>query len=763
MRRYLLLMISVIIFLPCSAKKGISIPTLPDGFSEKEENLVNLGNMFESDEIQMQTYKFPSRNAKISSDGNAGEVKALFTFPPYGEEWMLSNVAVFSESGYFIQLQPEPYDKDWNIVPITEMEFEIPEGTYDIVAYFNQKEEECSMGQSLKQIYYIKESVDISENTVIDLKPELCVNRLVMQSRLPDGEELTLSSYHYDGTNMQLIKEGNVTTFALFHSIIVEDLGTVAAFFMQSSRIIESGVNGYWKTTDAFDFYVNDVSSRYIFRSYFFSVANEEKGTYASVSQCQGVDTKIHTNGDYVLEDSKISPTPLSSKYPVPDEILNGTEDSLLPYMTELGICKDYENELEILRFAFYNNNDNVWKVWLSKPKEDTSDNPYLTVVKTLKDAYISPNKIGEIQSPYVFPLASTGITSCVVPFGMLANTPYYNVQTLPYPGITDYMSVQNKDKIISGESAPQLISSLYGAYDIEFGKMCEPFWFSYQGRINDRLYTDEIAATGKICFKGKEVGTLAETSSWLVNNTRFKGKREIYIETDNFEIDGYKGGNRGEVVFDNSKDDMIPPSVTMLQFKDADGGVTQIFDIKDQITMLVSAADFTLQYGEPDETGLTKWWLEPIVPKFVKAEISPYGREEYKNISLEAIPENFDKSGFGALYKSDLSGIIHDAYTGWYDLRLTVEDAAGNYQKQTISPAFKIADNSGIRGNLFENGNIRIDNKCIYGEDILEVELYDMKGNIVCHSKNMTELPSGIYIIKIVVPDQSIIKKIIL
>ena len=55
--------------------------------------------------------------------------------------------------------------------------------------------------------------------------------------------------------------------------------------------------------------------------------------------------------------------------------------------------------------------------------------------------------------------------------------------------------------------------------------------------------------------------------------------------------------------------------------------------------------------------------------------------------------PDLFFMPGFGYFYRGSLADVEANSANGWYDLRITVSDAAGNYLTQTLSPAFAIGE----------------------------------------------------------------------
>ena len=70
--------------------------------------------------------------------------------------------------------------------------------------------------------------------------------------------------------------------------------------------------------------------------------------------------------------------------------------------------------------------------------------------------------------------------------------------------------------------------------------------------------------------------------------------------------------------------------------------------------------------------------------------------------MKVEEIPENFFAPSFGYFYRGSLKDVTGAGEKGWFDLKIRLEDAAGNWQEQVISPAFRIDDkvDTGIENN---------------------------------------------------------------
>ena len=58
----------------------------------------------------------------------------------------------------------------------------------------------------------------------------------------------------------------------------------------------------------------------------------------------------------------------------------------------------------------------------------------------------------------------------------------------------------------------------------------------------------------------------------------------------------------------------------------------------------------------------------------------------------MEEVPENYWPT-MGWFYTGSLASVTGEGLNGWFDLKIRLTDAAGNWQEQVISPAFRIDD----------------------------------------------------------------------
>ncbi len=290
-----------------------------------------------------------------------------------------------------------------------------------------------------------------------------------------------------------------------------------------------------------------------------------------------------------------------------------------------------------------------------------------------------------------------------------------------------------------------------------------------YTGQLGEQRNSDLSAMKMSLKYDGKEIATdfmkLAEFSWQWDAEKHLDGEYSLTLINENIEVDGLKGKNLTTVDFDYRKDDRSAPTLTMLQFRNADNAVTNRFDNAADGRLTLSAADFSFEY-------LPEWYGGVFTdkPADIKVEYSPYGKDAWLPLEVAENAEYYQTPGFGNFYEGSLSPVASE---GWHDLRITLSDASGNRQQQTISPAFRIGDNGGvanasmakrISAHLSEDGIIRI-----MGTAAASASIYNAAGALVAQSADgvaspisMASLPAGIYVAKITTGSHSTTIKLI-
>lgn len=207
------------------------------------------------------------------------------------------------------------------------------------------------------------------------------------------------------------------------------------------------------------------------------------------------------------------------------------------------------------------------------------------------------------------------------------------------------------------------------------------------------------------------------------------EGEVDITITNDMVNVDGITGCNKSQLHYTAGADDETPPTMTMLHFKNGNGDVTDRFASASDGSMEFTAGDFNFMV-----TPMLYEAYERYSPEAVEVSYSPYGEDNWNELSVGEVPENYWPV-MGWFYTAQLAGVTGQAYEGWFDLKVKVTDAAGNWQEQVISPAFRI-DNLAYSSiaNVEPNSN-NSDNA-----------IYNLAGQRM--RGDLDALPRGIYIV---------------
>lgn len=200
------------------------------------------------------------------------------------------------------------------------------------------------------------------------------------------------------------------------------------------------------------------------------------------------------------------------------------------------------------------------------------------------------------------------------------------------------------------------------------------------------------------------------------------------------------QGTNTAAITFNTTRSDNCPPSPTMMMCKNKDGIITNTFKESSDGEMYLSATDLVCHMIPQEDWIYAKYWFEPSVPHIVEISYAPHTEGTFIPLPIEELSEYFTFYGFGALYHAELQSISVESPTGWYDLRIYLEDECGNSHEQTIEGAFCIETlSSGV--NSLHN---------IDSEDSLRI--FTLDGREIsnsCHIHHLTDLPTGLYIFK--------------
>ncbi len=149
---------------------------------------------------------------------------------------------------------------------------------------------------------------------------------------------------------------------------------------------------------------------------------------------------------------------------------------------------------------------------------------------------------------------------------------------------------------------------------------------------------------------------------------------------------------------------DANPPSITPVQFRDANGKPAYQFGAGEPLNLFFAAADFQEHYDSGGEIKLITY--QPILDDSTKVWLKPSESNLWEEIEIE---KYFEDTICGMYYKSDLSPYTNlDSCT--LDLKIKIRDLNENTAEYIIKPALIIHDlASGSKTNFAEQPAITV------------------------------------------------------
>lgn len=160
----------------------------------------------------------------------------------------------------------------------------------------------------------------------------------------------------------------------------------------------------------------------------------------------------------------------------------------------------------------------------------------------------------------------------------------------------------------------------------------------------------------------------------------------------------------KGTLTYDSETYNKLVPSLTFMQFVDAEGNITDRFASAEDATMTLYAA--VTKYNRGVISGTKRYtYYDFNAPSEVKVEWAPTGTIDFVALSPVADESKDFTPGFGSYYSVDMSNV--NVENGWIDVRITVTAESGAEQVQTITPAMYVNPAvSGIKDIVDDNVN---------------------------------------------------------
>ena len=657
------------------------------------------------------------------------EINLNFDPAEYSSEFLL----IYDETGYINYAFWEGSN------PVT---MNLPEGTYDIFAAFTRA--------SGKMSYIIKEMVNVSGGTSVEIDAAEASHSISVRIRDESGEILEPGILN-PGEN-------------IFSSMCLD-----RSFFFLPSSLSVYGSNYLLEQPSgseglAWDFYINEVSDRYLISNSVFGIGFEE-GSYFTKFALNGIDEShlIENNPDnlvYHEEQFQLSP-------------LADTQNATTGFSTQTTLL----NEIDMGGWTVADLPGNTFKGFLDNPIEDNMFN--MLVFPTVVDhqelmgpgweepALLKGNAIVSSDGQILYGSGNTTLS-----YYYLGND-YYLTETakplLPFhPGFV--FTGNGGVEIKQGNNSPIMVTAAFvipGTSDFVS--------VLYKGMYGEIRETDfstvqiEIKHNGEEFYSGNYLDFLMDFIFLPTD-----GIIEITYTNTNLETDGLAGKNITKLVYNADLADE-PPTLQMLQFRNSQDDVTHIFDSAENGFLRIAGADF--KYTITNEGREYYAYNEG---NSVELQYSLYDQNNWTELELTEYPEYFQMPAFGDYYETSLETVVVPEDNTWFDVKIICTDSAGNKQEQIISPAFKIEQsNMGIeevnQSNLMVYPNPFTNELNVQlPENIKEnytFKVSDLSGRVIYKESGKSEnkfvwngssLLNGVYILSIETNGKVIAKKVI-
>ncbi len=565
----------------------------------------------------------------------------------------------------------------------------IPTGTYDIMITF------VKFGIPPISLRVIKEQVAIGNDMQLSFNPDEAKNHIHFQTLTIDGEPVSTNRFALDeNEHPVLVEQGNVDD-VLYEGRMLIDGKDVYFWNGNFGTPLEGVFAGGDLNADVF---INDVSERFTFYNYRTAIGFDYD-VYTSAYEVKGV------SGDVTIENnpSKFVPYVLplaSSKHQSEDVYLAfefmlyhnsfGTRmgTTFIPAISESETLKLYLSaSVDDSQAGFYPSIEPQLSVKTIE-QEPWGDNvrfdPVLTCMPltVLEDKVVFANN--GVDSHYHISYPSFSIEYNSESSG---NRDYQYYPNWPTHPIFTYSVERQKENL--GDDCPLLVTNpmQYSAMNTPFGGIFinKNFAFNYLGRYGETNLDDVEDTQVKIQVNGEDFYEAAGPITAQPDN--MIGTVDATFSLGCTTVDGLPGSNTTLLHFNTEGESPNPPTMTMLHFKDSNDDVTDRFATADDGSFEFSAGDFNLV-----TTPMGYFAFDRFAPEEVEISYSPYGEDSWNELSAEEVPEYFWPV-MGAFYRGSLAGVTGQAENGWFDLKIRLTDAAGNWQEQVVSPAFRIDD----------------------------------------------------------------------
>jgi hypothetical protein len=591
----------------------------------------------------------------------------------------------------------------------------VPQGKYDVYVDFDNA-------------YVFKENVQLTGNVELEFDKNDANIPIELNYYDENGKQL-----HLDITNKGKVEIPKTADDMLrLTAICHKDYGN-AVFYMDfcGRRVGETE-----------DFFINNVSDKYYVAQ--CATANVGSHYYTFKGIINDITQKVYNSNPKnifkLVTDFKLSPKMPEHKYVG----LPGIESSFilggysLASTSMWGMGSDEDNG-KVITFI-----DCPETIENDPYKVNVMARPIITDSYTYKvdSVYGESEEFTFIMTPLAVGDASTGAKYYVSGSDMnsMFNIPVGETQYKFYPGHPEFSFSSPDGTEYFGNSVP--IMSYRSVQLINDGEVYPIDKFRYLGRLGELRETDEKYATVK-----KE-----QTSDGTL----------VTITNKNVVVDDVPGKNITKVLYNLKKEDTCAPTFQMMTFKDGNGNICDHFANMDGAKMLMAGGDFTY-VDNPNYPYIGHFTCS--APASVKAFYAPHDTDNWTELTVVEDPSKYFMPAFGHFYETDLSNVTAKGDNVWFDVRLEMADAVGNYQKQLISPAFMVNVTSSVEQvSTATNALLAVYGKTVMlsGGEMANMTVRSIDGRTLqqayTNAIDLSNMVSGIYIVTAVAADGTVV-----
>ena len=619
-----------------------------------------------------------------------------------------------------------------------------------------------------ESIWLFKEKVNISKDTIITFDAAEATNVISIEQYNKSGELLRPVSINPDTGN--ILDPGNVRNIYCWSSIFPKEYCNEGLLYTyQGNKYLLLGDF----ENNQFNIRTNEVSDRITFAFTRVAIDNDNNYFVNKYVQegCNNSVTLKNNPDNYVCYTEKFVPTPAGKE----------TESYGMPGLDFTILCNNKEQDglyfdpgkpsdkskndvslyIDAIKATDTKHSYNLIAAPMFSDKVDTNIMEY-----PMEDGSIERDTTYSYSYIIGIPVYTDGHNTEYV------RTPNYSYRkpqnggdAIMYPGHEAFSFTNENKGMLYGASAPFCNFEMTSYYNEYLNATMFNYNPLYIGQLGEQRETDKNYTQTTVKFNNNEVyngdyyGVSEFTRNWATSSHE-KGVFDLTF------TDGLAGKNVTHIIYDEQKEDAMAPVLQMLQFRSTDDIVTNNFENPKDGILQFAGGDFV--YNEIPGTNIN--WYD-CKEQTVAVAYSPYGQDSWTELAVDEIPELYRMPGFGYFYRGSLESVNRESSNGWYDLKVTLTDASGNMQEQTISPAFRIANTTGVSETLQGTMNLRHEGGQIYvtGTEKAGLTIYSVDGtcvmkvaDAVSRPVSVRDIKPGMYVVKATSADgNQIVKKI--